>query len=150
MNRFRENWRIAGDKTLLLRTKDLLELFRPHSGPIFGLAAPCRSSRYVATISPMTASDQLQDFIRWTNSNVVKEIETWVKALGHYDNNEFEESLNAFSEIADTSKILFNCGVIQATLGEHERAVSTRRGAVVLLGSSRNSAPRSLECMLQA
>jgi hypothetical protein len=54
---------------------------------------------------------------------VPQEIETWVKALGHYDNNEFDESLRSFSEIADTSKILFNCGVIHATLGEHEKAV---------------------------
>lgn len=28
-----------------------------------------------------------------------------------------------FDNIADTSKILFNCGVIHATLGEHEKAV---------------------------
>jgi hypothetical protein len=47
-----------------------------------------------------------------------------VQALGHYDNNEFEESLKTFDGIADQSKILFNCGVIHATLGEHEKAVS--------------------------
>jgi hypothetical protein len=49
-----------------------------------------------------------------------------VTALGHYDNNEFDESLAAFDGIADTSKILFNCGVIHATLGEHEKAVRER------------------------
>jgi hypothetical protein len=54
-----------------------------------------------------------------------QEIETWVAALGHYDNNEFEEALKTFDGIADTSKILFNCGVIHATLGEHERAVGS-------------------------
>jgi hypothetical protein len=54
---------------------------------------------------------------------VPQEIETWVKALAHYDNSEFDESLRSFSDIADTSKILFNCGVIHATLGEHEKAV---------------------------
>lgn len=53
-----------------------------------------------------------------------QEIETWVTALGHYDNNEFEESLKTFDNISDTSKILFNCGVIHATLGEHDKAVS--------------------------
>jgi len=52
-----------------------------------------------------------------------KEIETWVEALGHYDNNEFEDALRVFDNIAETSKILFNCGVIHATIGEHERAV---------------------------
>ncbi len=52
-----------------------------------------------------------------------QEIETWVQALAHYDNNEFEESLKVFDNISDTSKILFNCGVIHATLGEHEKAV---------------------------
>lgn len=47
-------------------------------------------------------------------------------ALGHYDNNEFEDALLVFDKIAETSKILFNCGVIHATLGEHERAVRLR------------------------
>lgn len=32
-----------------------------------------------------------------------------------------------FDNIADTSKILFNCGVIYATLGEHEKAVWKQR-----------------------
>lgn len=58
--------------------------------------------------------------------NYLKEIETWVAALGHYDNNEFDEALGTFGEIADTSKILFNMGVIHATLGEHEKAVRLR------------------------
>lgn len=46
-----------------------------------------------------------------------------MEALGHYDNNEFEVSLKTFDNISDTSKILFNCGVIHATLGEHDKAV---------------------------
>ena len=54
-----------------------------------------------------------------------QEIETWVEALAHYDNNEFEESLKAFDAIADTARILFNCGVIHATLGDHQKAVSS-------------------------
>jgi hypothetical protein len=37
--------------------------------------------------------------------------------------------LNEFEKIADTSKILFNVGVIHATLGEHEKAVSLSRGS---------------------
>lgn len=45
-------------------------------------------------------------------------------ALARYDNNEFDEALKEFDGISDTSKILFNCGVIHATLGEHEKAVS--------------------------
>ncbi|EKD14850.1 uncharacterized protein L3040_003932 [Drepanopeziza brunnea f. sp. 'multigermtubi'] len=61
-----------------------------------------------------------------------QEIETWVSALGHYDNNEFEESLREFDAISDTSKILFNCGVIHATLGEHEKAVECYQRAVRL------------------
>jgi hypothetical protein len=60
------------------------------------------------------------------NKLVVQEIETWVAALAHYDNNEFDEALKTFDTISDTSKILFNCGVIHATLGEHEKAVSSR------------------------
>jgi hypothetical protein len=56
-------------------------------------------------------------------TNWVQEIETWVHALSLYDQNDFEEAIGAFSAIADTSKIHFNCGVIFATLGEHEKAV---------------------------
>lgn len=57
-------------------------------------------------------------------ADLKKEIETWVKAVGQYDNHEFEEALNTFQEISDTAKILFNCGVIHATLGQHDKAVS--------------------------
>ncbi|KAF7510490.1 hypothetical protein GJ744_006336 [Endocarpon pusillum] len=61
-----------------------------------------------------------------------QEIETWVQALAHYDNNEFEESLKVFDNISDTSKILFNCGVIHATLGEHEKAVECYQRCIQL------------------
>lgn len=67
-----------------------------------------------------------------TLTHVTQEIETWVQALAHYDTNEFDESLNSFSEIADTSKIHFNCGVIYATLGEHEKAVRSYVEAIKL------------------
>ncbi|KAJ5787116.1 hypothetical protein N7457_002106 [Penicillium paradoxum] len=61
-----------------------------------------------------------------------QEIETWVQALDAYDNQEFEEALRCFGQIADTSKILFNCGVIYATLGEHHKAVECYQRAVSL------------------
>ncbi|KAL2760908.1 hypothetical protein ACRALDRAFT_2039446 [Sodiomyces alcalophilus JCM 7366] len=61
-----------------------------------------------------------------------QEIETWVEALGRYDNNEFDEALAAFDRISDTSKILFNIGVIHATLGEHEKAVEHYQRAIRL------------------
>lgn len=61
-----------------------------------------------------------------------QEIETWVAALAHYDNNEFDDALKDFDGISDTSKILFNCGVIHATLGEHEKAVECYQRAVRL------------------
>lgn len=59
-----------------------------------------------------------------TDCLVVQEIETWVKANAQYDNQEFEEALKTFDAISETSKILFNCGVIHATLGQHQKAVS--------------------------
>ncbi|KAF2210257.1 hypothetical protein CERZMDRAFT_45761 [Cercospora zeae-maydis SCOH1-5] len=61
-----------------------------------------------------------------------QEIETWVAALAAYDNNEFDNAIKCFEQIADTSKILFNCGVIHATLGEHARAVQCYQRAVQL------------------
>ncbi|MCJ1394914.1 hypothetical protein MMC18_007794 [Xylographa bjoerkii] len=66
------------------------------------------------------------------DSDFQQEIETWVEALAQYDNNEFEESLRTFDGISDTSKILFNCGVIHATLGEHDKAVECYQRAVRL------------------
>ncbi|KHO01161.1 NADPH oxidase regulator NoxR [Metarhizium album ARSEF 1941] len=60
------------------------------------------------------------------------EIETWVAALAYYDNNEFDDAIEAFDKIADTSKILFNMGVIHATLGEHERAIECYQRATRL------------------
>lgn len=44
--------------------------------------------------------------------------------MARYDNNEFDDAIGEFDKIAETSKILFNMGVIHATLGEHEKAVS--------------------------
>jgi len=51
------------------------------------------------------------------------ELETWAAALNAYDEENFEQSLELFSRIADSSKILTNMGLIYATLGEHEAAV---------------------------
>lgn len=61
-----------------------------------------------------------------------QEIETWVQALEHYDRHEFDLALRTFEPIAETSRILFNCGVIYATLGQHRRAVFFYRRAVSL------------------
>ncbi|KAK4494057.1 hypothetical protein PRZ48_012830 [Zasmidium cellare] len=61
-----------------------------------------------------------------------QEIETWVTALAAYDNNDFDSAIKCFEQIADTSKILFNCGVIHATLGEHLKAVECYQRAVQL------------------
>jgi len=51
------------------------------------------------------------------------ELETWAAALKAYDEEDFDQSLELFSGIADSSKILTNMGLIYATLGEHETAV---------------------------
>ena len=64
------------------------------------------------------------DRILATSTHNLQEIETWVAALTQYDNHEFEEALKTFDRISDTSKILFNCGMIHATLGQHAQAVS--------------------------
>ncbi|CAL1711161.1 unnamed protein product [Somion occarium] len=60
------------------------------------------------------------------------ELETWAAALEAYDAQDFEKSLELFSSIADSSKILTNMGLIYATLGEHEAAVEQFIGATQL------------------
>lgn len=47
-------------------------------------------------------------------------------ALNFYDSDDYEKALEQFEGIADTSKILFNCGVIHATLTQHEKAVCAK------------------------
>lgn len=47
-----------------------------------------------------------------------------MEALNYYDAQEYEDALRIFEQNADTSKIYFNIGMIHATLGEHEKAVS--------------------------
>ncbi|KAJ5327863.1 hypothetical protein N7452_008253 [Penicillium brevicompactum] len=64
--------------------------------------------------------------------SIKQEIETWVSALDAYENQDFDEALRYFDQIADTSKILFNCGVIYATLGEHGKAVECYQRATGL------------------
>lgn len=51
------------------------------------------------------------------------ELEIWAAALAAYDAENFEQALELFSQIADTSKIFTNIGLIYATLGDHETAV---------------------------
>ncbi|QRV98137.1 neutrophil cytosol factor 2 [Ceratobasidium sp. AG-Ba] len=60
------------------------------------------------------------------------ELETWAAALKAYDEEDFDKSLQTFSRIAESSKILTNIGLIYATLGEHETAVQFFREAVTL------------------
>jgi hypothetical protein len=73
-------------------------------------------------------------------NNVQAEIETWAAALEAYDTQDYDRALRCVSfffyfeaysnaiprllrAIADSSKILFNIGLIHATLGSHETAV---------------------------
>ncbi|PCH36733.1 hypothetical protein WOLCODRAFT_28725 [Wolfiporia cocos MD-104 SS10] len=60
------------------------------------------------------------------------ELETWAAALKAYDEEDFEKSLELFSQIADSSKILTNMGLIYATLGEHDAAVEQFQAATQL------------------
>ena len=77
------------------------------------------------------------------------ELETWAAALKAYDEEDFDKSLgfffvrrtdiisgaffdNVLQEIADSSKILTNIGLIYATVGEHETAVEHFKKAVKL------------------
>ncbi|CCM04385.1 uncharacterized protein FIBRA_06560 [Fibroporia radiculosa] len=60
------------------------------------------------------------------------ELETWAAALKAYDDEDFDKSIELFSTISDSSKILTNMGLIYATLGEHEAAVEQFNAAIQL------------------
>ncbi|EGO26507.1 hypothetical protein SERLADRAFT_360751 [Serpula lacrymans var. lacrymans S7.9] len=60
------------------------------------------------------------------------ELEIWASALKSYDAEDFENALQLFSDIADSSKILTNIGLIYATIGEHETAVQQFNAATGL------------------
>jgi hypothetical protein len=60
------------------------------------------------------------------------ELETWASALKAYDEEELDKALELFSDIADSSKILTNMGLIYATMGEHEAAVEQFNAATQL------------------
>lgn len=60
------------------------------------------------------------------------ELETWAAALKAFDESDFDSALETFSQIADSSKILTNMGLVYATVGEHEEAVKHFREATNL------------------
>jgi hypothetical protein len=77
-----------------------------------------------------------------------QEIDVNVAALKAYDDGDFDVALQTFSvsvvlsarltalqEIADSSRIYFNMGMIHATVGRHEEAVFTPR-AIKLMSRS--------------
>ncbi|KAK6536359.1 hypothetical protein TWF281_000598 [Arthrobotrys megalospora] len=63
-----------------------------------------------------------------------QEIETWVQALElcDLDPPDHVAALAKFESIGDSAKVLFNIGILQATLGEHEKAVSVYHRAIDL------------------
>ncbi|KAL7413514.1 hypothetical protein BDY24DRAFT_388793 [Mrakia frigida] len=60
------------------------------------------------------------------------ELETWARALKAYEEEDYDASLETFQTIADSSKILFNMAIINATLGEHAVAVELFNAATSL------------------
>lgn len=61
-----------------------------------------------------------------------QDLQTWSDALDAYDSQDLDLSLALFGSIADSSKIQFNIGLIQATMGEHARAVDSFEVAIGL------------------
>ncbi|KAK4701929.1 hypothetical protein P7C70_g4298, partial [Phenoliferia sp. Uapishka_3] len=61
-----------------------------------------------------------------------QQLQVWSDALDAYEAQDFELSLQLFETIADESKILFNIGLVQATIGSHELAVESFEAAISL------------------
>jgi len=60
------------------------------------------------------------------------ELEIWVAALAAYDAENFGEALDQFFRIADSAKIFANIGLIYATVGDHQSAVTQFEAAIQL------------------
>ncbi|ORY75060.1 hypothetical protein BCR35DRAFT_343551 [Leucosporidium creatinivorum] len=61
-----------------------------------------------------------------------QELQIWSNALDAFDVQDFNLSVSLFQEISDSSKILFNLGLIHATIGSHAEAVEYFDQAVSL------------------
>lgn len=61
-----------------------------------------------------------------------QQIQTWSDALDAYEAQDFEGCIELFDTIADESKILFNMGLVHATIGSHEQAVEHFGTAVAM------------------
>lgn len=62
-----------------------------------------------------------------------QELETNIKAVNAYDEEDYDAALDHFTKIQDTgSKIRFNIALIHATMGEHETAVEHFQAALKL------------------
>lgn len=46
-----------------------------------------------------------------------------MKALASFDAGDYTQSLAQFAKIADSSRILFNVGLIHANMGQHQTAI---------------------------
>lgn len=60
------------------------------------------------------------------------EIEIWVKALEAFEKKDYSEAILHFSKIADSSRIMFNVGMVHAAMGDHNAAIAAYRQAQAL------------------
>ncbi|KZV80280.1 hypothetical protein EXIGLDRAFT_756355 [Exidia glandulosa HHB12029] len=60
------------------------------------------------------------------------EIDTWVRALNAYDEQDYDTAISTFLTISDSARILTNIGLIYAVMGEHVKAVDSFNTAVTL------------------
>ncbi|EWC45525.1 hypothetical protein DRE_05383 [Drechslerella stenobrocha 248] len=68
------------------------------------------------------------------SASLRQEIEWWVTALEAYGQEEpdYATAIAQFDLIGDNSKVLFNIGLIHATVGEHEKAIEAYHRAISL------------------
>lgn len=102
------------------------DIFQVHSSKEIRIE-PCGCSQNVSESGSAPAGQFWSSKPNLTTNivfNEQAELEKWVKGLESFDAQDYAQALTHFEAIADSSKILFNMALINATMGNHKIAIA--------------------------